>query len=454
MPQRVMSPLPPEQLQSILESIADGVFTVDEQWRITFFNRAAEQITGTPREEAIGKPCCEVFRASICESECALRRTMDTGKPIVNKTVYVVTAEGNRVPISISTALLRDARGKVVGGVETFRDLSLVEELRKELAQRYTLADIVGKSHSMQQVFDILPDVASSDSTILIQGESGTGKELFARGIHSLSPRKDKPFVVVDCGALPENLLDSELFGYKAGAFTDAKKDKPGRVALAERGTVFLDEVGSMSQALQAKLLRFLQEKTYEPLGGTQPLTADVRVVAATNRSLGELVEDKTFRLDLYYRINVMTLVLPPLRERRDDIPLLVEHFIAKFNHLRGKDVTGISPHALAALMGHDFPGNVRELENVVEHAFVLCPSGEIEVQHLPGNLREHAPTQGQASNLKDAERHTILSALERNKWNRLAAARELGIHKSTLFRKIKAHNIELPERDGRTRDR
>ena len=453
MSQRVMTPLPPEQLQSILESIADGVFTVDEQWRITFFNRAAEEITGTPREEAIGKPCCEVFRASICESECALRRTMDTGKSIVNKTVYIVTVAGTRVPISISTALLRDAKGRVVGGVETFRDLSLVEELRKELEQRYTLGDIVGKSHKMQQVFDILPEVASSESTILIEGESGTGKELFARGVHGLSPRKDKPFVVVDCGALPETLLDSEIFGYKAGAFTDAKKDKPGRVALAERGTLFLDEVGAMSQALQAKLLRFLQEKTYEPLGGTKPLHADVRVVAATNRSLGELVEEQTFRLDLYYRINVMTISLPALRERRDDIPLLVEHFIAKFSHLRGKDIAAMSHQALSALMAHDFPGNVRELENIIEHAFVLCPSGEIEVEHLPGYLREHAAPSAAASSLRDAEKQTILDALERNNWNRLATARSLGIHKSTLFRKIRAHGIELPTRDGRSKE-
>lgn len=452
MSQRVMTPLPPEQLQSILESIADGVFTVDEQWRITFFNRAAEEITGTPREEAIGKPCCEVFRASICESECALRRTMDTGKSIVNKTVYIVTVAGTRVPISISTALLRDAKGRVVGGVETFRDLSLVEELRKELEQRYTLGDIVGKSHKMQQVFDILPEVASSESTILIEGESGTGKELFARGVHGLSPRKDKPFVVVDCGALPETLLDSEIFGYKAGAFTDARKDKPGRVALAERGTLFLDEVGAMSQALQAKLLRFLQEKTYEPLGGTKPLHADVRVVAATNRSLRELVEEQTFRLDLYYRINVMTISLPALRERRDDIPLLVEHFIAKFSRLRGKDIAAMSHQALSALMAHDFPGNVRELENIIEHAFVLCPSGEIEVEHLPGYLREHAAPSAAASSLRDAEKQTILDALERNNWNRLATARSLGIHKSTLFRKIKAHGIQLPAKDGRSK--
>ena len=452
MPTGKATPIPPEQIQVILESIADGVFTVDEDWRITSFNRAAEDITGVPREEAIGRPCCEVFRASICESQCALKRTMETGKPIINRTVYIITEEEERVPISVSTALLRDADGRIIGGVETFRDLSVVEELRKELAGRYTFADIISKNHRMQQLFDILPEVATSDSTVLIEGESGTGKELFARALHNLSPRKTKLFVVVNCGALPENLLESELFGYEAGAFTDAKKDKPGRVALAEGGTLFLDEVGEMSPALQVKLLRFLQERTYEPLGGVEPLAADVRVVAATNQSLSDLVEKGELRLDLYYRINVVTLSLPPIRERGEDIPLLVRHFIARFSQLRGKDITDISPDALAALMSHDFPGNVRELENVIEHAFVLCPSGVIGQEHLPAHLCKGASLPTRTAGLRDAEKQLILDSLRRNKWNRLAAARELGIHKSTLFRKIKALGIELPATDGRSR--
>jgi PAS domain S-box-containing protein len=445
-----------KQRDTILDSIADGVFTVDEAWRITSFNRAAEDITGVPRAEAVGKRCCDVFRASICETDCALRRTMETGKPVVNRAIYIVDADANRVPISVSTALLRDDTGRVIGGVETFRDLSLVEELRKELDGRHVFEDIVSRNHRMQQLFDILPEVARSDSTVLIEGESGTGKELVARAIHTLSPRRRKRLVTVNCGALPDTLLESELFGHKAGAFTDAKRDRKGRFTLADGGTIFLDEIGDVSPALQVRLLRVLQDGTYEPLGGTEPLKANVRVIAATNRNLDELVRQGTFRQDLYYRVNVVRLELPPLRERKEDIPLLVEHFITHFNRLREKDVTGLAPEVLAILMEHDYPGNVRELENIIEHAFVLCPGGMIEPRHLPERLRPagaaEAGLAGGARTLKEIEARFIRDALARNNWNRLATARELGIHKSTLFRKIKSLGIQLPDQDGRTR--
>ncbi len=444
------------QRDTILDSIADGVFTVDAEWRITSFNWAAEEITGVPRAEAIGRRCCDVFRASICETDCALRRTMETGKPIVNKAIYIVDAEGERVPISISTALLKDDAGRVIGGVETFRDLSLVEELRKELDGRHVFEDIVSRSHRMQQLFDILPEVARSNSTVLIEGESGTGKELFARAIHNLSPRRRKRLVTVNCGALPDTLLESELFGHKAGAFTDARRDRKGRFALADGGTIFLDEIGDVSPALQVRLLRVLQDGSYEPLGGTEPLTADVRVITATNKNLDELVAQGRFRQDLYYRINVVRLALPPLRERKEDVPLLVEHFITHFNRLREKDVTGLSPEVFAILMEHDYPGNVRELENIIEHAFVLCPGGMIEPHHLPEQLRPPGAEGPQlargATTLKQIEARFIRDALARNNWNRLATARELGIHKSTLFRKIKSLGIQLPDQDGRTR--
>jgi len=299
----------------ILDSISDGVFTVDSEWRITSFNRAAERITGVPREEAIGQRCCEVFRANICEGECALRSTIETAKPVINKTVYVVNADGETVPISISTAILKDEQDRMIGGVETFRDLSVVEELRKEIEHRHTFADIVSRNKKMVEIFDILPTIAESNSTVLIEGDSGTGKELVARAIHNLSLRKDQAFVTVNCGALPDTLLESELFGYKAGAFTDAKKDKPGRFALAEGGTIFLDEIGDVSPALQARLLRVTQEREYEPLGGTDSVKTNVRVLAATNKNLEELVESGSFRRDLYYRVNVITFSMPPLEK-------------------------------------------------------------------------------------------------------------------------------------------
>ena len=443
---------------TILDSIADGVFTVDEQWRITSFNRAAERITGVKRGDALGRPCCEVFRASICETACALRQTLATGRPIVNKAVYILDVRGNRVPISISTAVFRDRRGKIIGGVETFRDLNLAESLRKDLEAQYGFAEIVGRSPAMRQVFEVLPQIAQSASTVLIEGASGTGKELIARAIHRLSPRRNKRFVALNCAALPDTLLESELFGYKAGAFTDARKDKAGRFALADGGTLFLDEIGDISPAMQARLLRVLQERTFEPLGSEEPVEVDVRVVAATNKDLRKLVRKGTFREDLFYRIHVVRIALPNLRDRREDIPLLIEHFIAKFNRLQGKDVAGVSDEVLARLMEYDYPGNIRELENIIEHAFVLCRGGLIEVNHLPPPVRGarsgDAVLDTAGMTLEAMERFLIGDALRRHGGNRTAAARQLGIDPSTLFRKVKALGIELPDKDGRTRRR
>jgi PAS domain S-box-containing protein len=441
----------------ILDSISDGVFTVDGERRITSFNRAASTITGVSRKAAIGKPCWEVFRASMCETDCALRRTIESGKPIVNASAFIVTAEGRRVPIGISTALLKDGRGRVVGGVETFRDLSLVEELRKEIQGRHQIGDLVSRSAAMRRVFDVIPQVAESSSTVLIVGETGTGKEILARAIHGLSRRRENPFVAVNCGALPDTLLESELFGYKAGAFTGADKDKPGRFALAEGGTLLLDEIGDVSPALQVRLLRVLQDRAYEPLGGTIPIESDVRVIAATNRDLAEEVAKGTFRQDLYYRINVVRIELPPLRSRREDIPLLVDRFITRFNTLQGKSVSGVDPEAMALLMAHDYPGNVRELENVIEHAFVLLRDGTIEPRHLPEEFNAGGPAAPAAkikTSVRAVEAEAIRQALSRNGFKRAAAARELGMHKSTLFRKIKSLGIDLPGRNQGTKSR
>ncbi|MGM0453476.1 MAG: sigma-54 interaction domain-containing protein [Thermodesulfobacteriota bacterium] len=439
---------------TILESISDGVFTVDGQWRITSFNRAAEEITGTDRAEAIGRPCSEVFRASMCEVDCALKKTMQSGEPVVDKAGFIVNAQGRRIPISVSTALLKDKDGEIIGGAETFRDLSLVEQLRKELKGRHRLGDLVTRSPEMRRIFDIVPQLAASGSTVLICGETGTGKELLARAIHNMSPRQHKPFVAVNCGALPDNLLESELFGYKAGAFTGAHRDKPGRFAMADGGTLMLDEIGEITQALQLRLLRVLQEKTFEPLGATKSKSVDVRVIAATNRDLADLVKRGDFRQDLYYRINVIQVDLPPLRSRKEDIPLLVAHFVERFNHIQGKCVSGVTPAAMSLLMAHDYPGNVRELENMIEHAFVLCNDGWIEPAHLPGEFANAAPPAGPEGGLKEAvasmEMQMIDDALKRNHYSRKAAARELGIDKSTLFRKMKALGLGFPKTDGR----
>lgn len=444
---------PIERETTILDSINEGVFTVDNAWRITAFNRAAEKITGVPRDEARGRPCYEVFCADICEKNCALGQTVASGKPVMHATAHIINHAGVRIPIRIATALLKDEAGEVIGGVETFQDLTQIEQLRKELHARYSFEDIIGRSPAMRELFDILPLVAESPSTVLIEGPSGTGKELFARAIHTLSPRKEGPFVAVNCAALPDTLLESELFGVKAGAFTDAKKDKPGRFAMAEGGTLFLDEIGDISPALQVRLLRVLQERVIEPLGGQKPVPIDVRIIAATNKDLTSAMREGAFREDLYYRIRVVHLELPPLARRREDIPLLVEHLVARFNHLQGKDIAGVSDEVMACLMAHEYPGNVRELENIIEQAFVLCRGGLIEVAHLPAELRpkENKGDKGQqVMNLEAMEKATIARALQRYNGNRKRTARELGINVSTLYRKIRALGIEPPAADGR----
>ncbi|MBW1635923.1 MAG: sigma 54-interacting transcriptional regulator [Deltaproteobacteria bacterium] len=441
----------------ILESISDGVFTVDHNWRIMTFNRAAEEITGTPRSEAIGRFCWEVFRSNMCEGACALKRTMKEGKSFVSSSTYIINNQQKRIPISVSTAPLKNERGEVLGGVETFRDHSLVEELRRELTGSYQVGDMVSRSKAMKIIFNILPKVAESDSTVLIEGDTGTGKELMASAVHNLSLRKDEPFIAINCGALPDTLLESELFGYRAGAFTNADKDKPGLFEAAGKGTIFLDEIGDTSAAFQVRLLRVLEEKEFQPLGSVEKIKTEARVIAATNRDLEGLVSDGKFRRDLFYRINIIRFQLPRLAERMEDIPLLVERFVGKMNRFKGKSVSGVSKEAMAVLLTHDYPGNIRELENIIEHGFVLCSEGEIGVSYLPAYLqkeRTEMDSQRRSSigeSVRITEEERIVEALKKTGYNRLAAAKELGIHKSTLFRKLKKYNIILPEIDGRS---
>ncbi len=437
----------------VLESVADGVFTVNRSWKITSFNRAAELITGWKREDAIGKSCSDVFHSSICGENCAIAQSLYSGKPVANRSIFVKNIDGKQIPLSISAAPLLDHEGNVIGGVETFRDLSVVTELRKQLSRRYTFGEILSKSASMQRIFSILPEIAHSESNVLVLGESGTGKELVARAIHTSSRRNKGPFMAVNCGALPETLLESELFGYKAGAFTDAKHDRPGRFASAEKGTLFLDEIGDIPASLQVKLLRVLQEKVYEPLGSNKPVKADVRIIAATNRNLQQLVQEGLFREDLFYRLNVVKIMLPPLRERMEDVPMLAEHFIKQFSNQQGKDIVGISDEALGILMRYGFPGNIRELENIIEYSFILCHGGFIRPEHLPepfapksqesphsGSIPLHKPLP-----LDEVEKQAIFQSLERNHWRRMNTCRELGISKDTLRRKIERYGLKNP---------
>ncbi|MGD8660132.1 MAG: sigma 54-interacting transcriptional regulator [Desulfobacterales bacterium] len=444
--------MPPsgKHYRTILESIADGVFTVDMNWKITSFNKAAENITGISKKEAIGKRCSKVFRADVCENGCILRHTIKTKKPVYNMPVYIIRADKKSIPISVNTTLLRDDDGRVIGGVETFRDLSDVSKLRRVILKQLSFDDIISKNSKMVRLFSMLPLIADSHSTVLLEGASGTGKEIFARTIHNNSKNRNGPFIAINCGALPETLCESELFGYKAGAFTDAKKDKPGRFAMAQNGTIFLDEISDVSKAVQIRLLRVLEEKVYEPLGSTKTIKTNARVIAATHQNLEKLVEKKKFREDLFFRINVMKLSLPKLSERKEDIPLLANHFIEQFNHLTEKKIVAMTQEAMAVLMLYDWPGNVRELENAIEHAFILCRGKLIRLQHLPQSVVPVNDTMlvPTGLTLKEVEGHAVLQALERNQWKRMATARELGIDKNTLRRKIKQYGLVEPLRD------
>lgn len=432
----------------ILNSIADGVFTTDNEGKITFINKAAEEITGFSSKEALGHYCFDIFRADICQTRCALKETLKTKKEITNLPVTILNKEGRKVPINISTAVLKNEKGQIIGGVETFRDLSVIEELKKELSQKYTFGDIVSKNHFIHDIFNILPNISGSDSTVLIQGASGTGKELFAKAIHNLSLRKNKPFIKVNCGALPDTLLESELFGYEKGAFTDARKDKPGRFALANGGTIFLDEVGDMSPSLQVKLLRVLQEKEYEPLGSTSPKKTDVRIIAATNKALSKLVSEGKFRDDLYYRLNVVKIDLPSLSQRKEDIPLLIDAFIRKFNAKMGKQISGVSDRVLRLLLRYDYPGNVRELENIIEHAFVLCGRDRIDLDCLPKEITEGQMEIASSLPIKEetpfeqAEAEVIEKTLKKHGGDRIKTANELKIGRTTLWRKIRKYGL------------
>ncbi len=441
------------RFETVINSISDGVFAVDRQWRITCFNAAAERTMGVRREQVFGRRCRDVFRSNICDDACALRYTLETGRPVVDLPVHFRNANGEEVPVTISTALLLDAKGHAVGGVETFRDLNMVKEFLLSVQGEPAHGEIETRDPRLRHILDIVPMIARSESTVLIEGESGTGKGLLAQAIHRSSARARRPMVTVSCGALPESLLESELFGYRAGAFTGATRDRSGRVAAANGGTLFLDEIGELPIQLQVKLLRLLQDRVYEPLGEVESRAANVRILAATNRNLADQVEAGTFRRDLFYRLNVIRLEMPPLRERRGDIPLLADGIVQRLAQSRGKMVSGISPEVMRRLMHYDYPGNVRELENILEHAFVLCQGSVVDEETLPEWFLDIEPSPASVAprSLEEAEAQHIRAVLMRNGWSRVAAARELGIHRTTLHRKLRRFDIECPPVDGRS---
>lgn len=436
---------------TILDSIEEGVFTVDLDWRITSFNRAAEKITGTPRARAMGRPCLEIFSTNICKTNCVLREALTDNKPVFNMPVYMSRPDSRRIPITVNAAILRDHNGRCIGGVETFRDLSNLSKLRSSFQKHHSFDNMVSKNQKMLKIFSTLDLISDSDCIVLIEGATGTGKELLAKAVHNNSHRKNGPFVPVNCGALPDTLIESELFGYKAGAFTDAKKDKPGRFERAQNGTIFLDEIGEIPPVFQVRLLRVLEDRVYEPLGAVRPSKTNARIVVATNCNLDKMVESKQFREDLYFRVNVMRLTLPNLADRKEDIPLLVDHFIEKFNRHQKKNVIGLTQEAMAALMLYHWPGNIRELENAIEHAFILSKDELIGLRHLPDRVLTdiNATILNNGTTLKEIEKKAIVQALQRNNWKKMMTARELGINKNTLRRKIVRYGIEVnPKRE------
>ncbi len=434
----------------ILDNLDTGVLTVDRGGHVTFFNAVAEALTGFSRNEILGRPFSALFRKNAGREAALLLETVADGQPRSGGEGEIATREGGAVPVRTRHMALRNEEGRVVGGMTVLSDMSLAYRLDSAIKGRFTFYDMVGRSPVMRKIFDILPVIAESDATVLVEGATGSGKDLVANLIHNLSPRAKKPLVKVNCAALPDNLLESEMFGYVKGAFTGADRDKPGRFQDADGGTIFLDEIGDMPLALQAKLLRVLESREFYPLGGRKVVKVDIRIISATNRGLEDMVREKTFREDLYYRLNVMRLSLPSLAERRGDIPLIVGHVLKRLGSVRKTGDIRVSGPAMEILLNHDFPGNVRELENILEHAAIICRGSEIEPRHLPPYLKVKAsrepeapaPPESLADDRDALERRAIEKALERCGGRRGEAAEILGVDRSTLWRKMKRHGL------------
>ena len=441
-------------LQRILNSVALGIFAVDKDWNITFFNKEAERITGYERSEALGKKCWDIFSNERCSRRCYMRQALRSGRSVIKARVHILNKNHRRIPLEITAALLFGESGEVMGGVESFMDLTARQALEDFARKSYQYHDMIGRDKDMRHLFNMAKTVASTEASLLLLGETGTGKDLLARVIHNTSSRSDKPYIKVNCAAIPGTLLESELFGYRKGAFTDARRDKPGLFAQAQGGTVFLDEIADVPKELQAKLFQVLDEGAYYPLGATSPETVDVRFIAATNLDLASLMEQGEFRADLYFRLRVVELLIPPLRGRRCDIPLLIEHFIHEFAAKQSKHISGIEPEAMHLLLNYDYPGNVRELRHIVEHGILLSSGDFIELKDLPQSLLGDMDRQTQnkatpppndppaSLDLKGRERTMLMEALQEHGWHMGKTAHALGVNRTTLWRRKKKYGL------------
>ena len=457
----------PIELPSLIDEIPLGIVVLDTQRRIVMINRAFEALSGFSMEDARGMPCFHIMRSRLCIQKCPLGK-MDINSESIIVESDMINKERELIPVLINLSPLKDySEGNLIGFLETVEDLRPLKEVGDKTPQAYAFRHLIGKSPAMTRIFQTLPLLAQSDSAILITGETGTGKDMLAEAVHQASDRAKGPFVKINCGALPETLLESELFGHRKGAFTGAVENKPGRFRLAHNGTLYLTEIGDLPLPLQVKLLTFLDDKVVYPLGSTKGFQADVRVIAATHHNLDFMVKERRFRKDLMFRLNVVRLHLPPLRERGDDIRLILDHFINIFSKRFRKDINGLSKKALKTLMDYPFPGNVRELRNIIEYTVNICPGGQIQFTHLPAYLSEtnhhygHLTSEDSegyewtASFVKSnseqssqktwasLERDMIMEALAKSKGRRNKAANMLGWGRSTLWRKMKQYKID-----------
>ncbi len=440
---------PSPMYESLLEHLAEGIFTINTRWQITSFNQTAEKITGYRREEVLGRFCWDIFRSDVCQSDCPLRLTLESGITRFDQDVRMLDKSGARLPMLVNTNVVRDRDGKVIGAVETFHLIGNLAEQPGHLSRAYSFSEIIGRSPAMQQLFQLLPDVAASQANVLLQGESGTGKELVARAIHHHSAYREGPFVAVNCSALAETLLESELFGHEKAAFTGAIRSKVGRFELARSGTLFLDEIGELKPELQVKLLRVLEQRVFERVGGTRLIPMEARIISATNRDLIKDLAEGRFREDLFYRLRTVPITLPPLRERMEDLPLLVEHFLGLLNQKYQKEVRGLDPKVMAQFMNYPWPGNVRELERILEYAYVFVKGPVIFQRNLPSLdllMNERLPEKKRREPLvinPAGEAVRLEKALKQAGGRRREAARILGISRTSLWRKMKRLNIE-----------
>lgn len=436
------------KLETILDSIDEGVVTINHKWQITSFNLRAEQIIGFKKEEVLGKLCQSIFRIddayrkNFCIHNCPLKQMLSGRQQIPEQEREIINRFGKRLILRVNFSLLKNKTGEVIGGVETFRDVTAIKNLQKQLKARPRFENIIGRSKKMQQIYDIIDHISDNDVTVLIQGETGTGKELIASAIHHNSRRKNGPFIKINCSALPESLLESELFGHVKGAFTGAYRDKPGRFELADGGTIFLDEIGDISPMTQVKLLRVLEEQKFERVGGTKTIKVNVRLIAATNKDLKKAIGNGTFREDLYYRLNVLPIFIPPLRERKEDIAALVRYFLNKYSL---REENRFSEQAMQILLDYSWPGNIRELENAVEYALLQCKKNEILPHHLPPDILSFSKPikeKNVKNPLEKSEKETIRWVLKESGNSRSEAAGRLAISRTTLWRKMKKYNL------------